>query len=142
MGEEVLDIGGDHRLAHQVDVVQLIDQAHEVVDVHQSRGAVGLALVLKGGDGRAGGTEVHALAAGPDVIVRRAAAAGIDHIFTASTGDNVFHQGAGKAEPAVFVQVRALGKRDLVQLVGGIADAESLQEVERPLVNALDVGGG
>ena len=42
----------------------------------------------------------------------------------------------------MLVEVTALGQRDLVELVGRIADPEGRQQIERAFVNAPDIAFG
>ena len=79
------------------------------------------------------------VAAGADIVGRRAAAPGVDHVVARRAGDHVLDKGTREAQPTVLVEPAALGQGEFQQLLGRIADAEGLQKLERTLVDALNV---
>ena len=66
----VVDVAGDNRTLAKVDVFEGVDQAGDVVEVHQRRGAELAAFAVDHVDGGTAAAEMHFGAPGLEVVAR------------------------------------------------------------------------
>ena len=130
------DVGRDDLLAAEIDVFQVVGHAEEVVEVEQRRGPVVAGPRFDDAHRLAGGGEVDAVAARADGALRVAAV--VDD-FLRGDGEHVLDQRPGEAQPPVRIEMRALGGRDLANLVGDRAQADVGEHGEGGGADPLEV---
>ena len=107
------DVGRDDLLAAEVDVIEVVGHAEEIVQVEQRRGPVLAARRVDEPHRLAGGGEVDAVAARADGALRVAPV--VDDLARGA-GEHVLDQRPRKAQPAMRVEVRALRGRDVARI--------------------------
>ena len=125
----------------EMDVVEPIDDAGDVIEVLHRRFAILAAIGIDHVDGGAGGAEIDPLAPGLEVVAGILAVQGK---MPARLGDGVLDQSAGKGQPAIGVEDRAgrghgldagrngVGEADLLQHIqGGVMDVQHLALAQR-----------
>ena len=130
------DVGRDDGLAAEIDVVEVVGHAEEVVEIQQRRWPVLAAQRIDAAHGFSGSREVDPAAAGGQRARRVAAVVGD---LAGGSGDQVLDQRARKAQAPVGVQVRAACARQALDLVGDGADADARQDLEGCIGDAQDV---
>ena len=99
-------------------------------------GAVASGPEVRDAHRRARGAEMHAAAAYLQVVLGLAA---VEDEGTASTGNHVFHQCAGKLDPALFRDLAALVRGELVEDGNAVAHSDPLEHRQGRLVYPLDL---
>jgi hypothetical protein len=132
-------VPGHHGALKEMDVVQLVDQARQVVEIGHGRLPVGPGLDVDNVDRRARGAEMDLLAPGLQVVARIEA---VEHETPRGLGQGVLDQGPGKQQAAVVVEPPAGGGHQLDAGGYGVGQSDLLQSIQRRLVDALHLGIG
>ena len=130
------DVAPDHRPVEEMHILQDIDQPGEVIEIGDGGRAIAAGLEIRHQHGNAAGAVMDA---GPADIHVMDGIARMQREIAPGPGDDVFHQSARKAEPALLVDLAAMGERQLPHHGRRIAEPDLLQHVEHGLVDAGDV---
>ena len=131
------EIAGHDRALEEVDVVEAVDQAGDVVEVGERRLAIVAVCGLDHVHRRTRGAEMDLRVPGLEVVPRIGA---MEHEAPPRPRQDVLDQGARQAQPAVAAEHRAGRGHQLDAGGDRIGEADLLQHVERRAVDPLHLG--
>ncbi len=133
------ELPADDRALVEMQVIERVDDARDVVQVLGRRVAVRAAAAIDDVHGRAGGAEIDARPPRLHVVLRVLA---VQHEAAARACERVLDERARKHEPARGCQARARTRHVVDARRRRVGEADLLEHVERGPVDAQDVGVG
>ena len=119
-----------------MDVVELVDQAREVVEIGERRRSVGARFDIEHPHRHARGAEVRAGIRDVQVVLRIST---VQREVATRSGDDVLDERTRKAESIVLVHPAALRECELAKGRKRISHTDVFEHVQSALVDPLDV---
>ena len=136
MNRGVGDVAADHRPIEEVDVVQDIGEAGEIIEVRYGRSAIPAGREIRDQNRDTARAVMHARAAQIE-IVRRIAR--VEHDIAGRSGDHILDERTRKAQPPGFAHSRSVGQCQVADRCRRVAHADLFEHVQHRLMDSFDV---